>query len=127
MCTSMQTTKLSRSRYRIWNIDSVLFVCVVCCFLFVVHFYLKLQKNYENVTGNFCKPFSKIHQFLHFMESFENKLETFCFFTSKHFSVYFKDIDLPSLNHIVEPSSPHFQESVGSLYTLNKVYLIGDS
>ena len=28
--------------YRIWNIDSVLFVCVVCCLLFVVRFYLKL-------------------------------------------------------------------------------------
>ena len=52
--------------YRIWNIDSVLFVCVVCCLLFVVRFYLKLQKNYKNITGNFCKPFSKIHQFFTF-------------------------------------------------------------
>ena len=53
--------------YRIWNIDSVLFVCVVCCLLFVVRFYLKLQKNYRNVTGNFCKPFFKIHQFFYIL------------------------------------------------------------
>lgn len=41
--------------HRIWNIDSVLFVCVcgggVCCLLFVVCFYLKLQKNYKNING----------------------------------------------------------------------------
>ena len=62
------------------------------------------------------------------MESFENKLETFCSFTTKHFSVYFKDI----VFYVVWfPYSwaffLSFSDSIGSLCPLNKAYLMGDN
>lgn len=83
--------------YRIWNIDSVLFVCVVCCLLFVVVFISNFRKIIRILQVISVSPFPRFTNFLHFMESFENKLETFCSFTPKHISVYFKDIVLHSL------------------------------
>lgn len=57
--------------HRIWNIDSVLFVCVwgvggyaVYCLLFV--FISNFRKIIRTLMGNFCKPFPKIHQLFTF-------------------------------------------------------------
>ena len=99
MCTSMQTIR------KLSPIPGIGFGTLILCYLCVWYAAFCLLfvflSNFRKIIGMLqvisVSPFSRFTDFLHFMESFENKLETFCSFTSKHFSVYFKDIVLCSL------------------------------
>lgn len=77
--------------YRMWNIDVVLLFACVCVFPTLCFFNLKLQKSYKVLQVISISPFPRFANYLHFVESFENKLETFCFLSLKHFRIYFRD------------------------------------
>lgn len=99
MCASMQTTRKSSPIPGIGF--GILILCYLCvwyaafCSLFV--FISNFRKIIRILQVISVSPFPRFTNFLHFMEPFENKLETFFSFTPKHFSVYFKDIVLHSL------------------------------
>lgn len=74
--------------YRIWTINAVLYVLPTAVF-FKTSYFRNIIRILQVIS---IRPLLKFSSNLHFMESFDDKLETIRFFVPKYLSVYFKDL-----------------------------------